>query len=88
MKAEIVKEQTFYEHMLIKDSDDGPFSLFVRRYTARRGPKTGKVRVQIQRDVQVFDDPDSLERGTRDMRELPAAAEADLGYLPEEFRGL
>lgn len=88
MNAEIIKEATYYLPTLLKDSDDGPFSLFVRHYTARRGPKTGKVRVQINRDVLLFEDLDALVAGVRGKRELPAEAEQDSAYLPKGFRGL
>lgn len=86
MKSEIVKDKMFYLPTLIQDSEDGPFSVFVRRYIARRGPKSGKVRVSIESDVWRFEDPTALAKGVEGLTELPEEADGNPRFVPDEFR--
>jgi hypothetical protein len=89
-RSETLKERTYYLPTYLVDDKPpdatGECSLFVRTFRLVKTPK-GNLRVKVEQDVWSFEDDDAMvERIQADgLTELPAEAESDRLYLPDEF---
>lgn len=90
MKAEITRTATYYDGTYLKDDrppdPTGVCSLFIRRFTQRRGPRSGKLRTSIDTDVMRFSNDQTMVDAIEEQQllELPPEAERDRSWLPWE----
>lgn len=87
MKTEVVKERTYYAPVFFKDRD-GRCSLLTRHFEWRQGKKlrlyaSGYSTVEFANEEALGVSMLALEG---DWAELPAEADGNPRYVPEEFR--